>query len=282
MSEPTSADSHTPNQGDIATLRTRPVQSRDEPFVAQLQSRIWAEQASAHNPYIAESALCYGYDLGELMAKRSFVDVFYLLFRGELPAKEQAQLLEKLMIALIHPGPRHTACRAAMNAAVGKTNPAHILPIALGVLGGEVEGAGQLEAAMRFLRKAYRKAPAAVVQSCDWRAEEDPSPGFGQHYGGIDLLTSGLAKALAQEVAAGEVLQWAYEFAEHLAPLNRGWLRTGLAAAVLCDLGFQPRAGACLFQLLCAPGLAAQALELVNKPITAMPFVKDENYVIES
>jgi citrate synthase len=34
--------------------------------------------------------------------------------------------------------------------------------------------------------------------------------------------------------------------------------------------------------LLSAPGLVAHGLEMANKPITAMPFVKDENYVIET
>ena len=54
-----------------------------------------------------------------------------------------------------------------------------------------------------------------------------------------------------------------------------------IAAAVFADLGFQPRAGGCLFQLLGAPGLVAHGIELANKPITAMPFVSDENYAIE-
>jgi len=46
-------------------------------------------------------------------------------------------------------------------------------------------------------------------------------------------------------------------------------------------LGFSHHAGAGLFQLLGAPGLWAHGVELANKPATAMPFVKDENYVIK-
>ena len=56
---------------------------------------------------------------------------------------------------------------------------------------------------------------------------------------------------------------------------------SGIAAAVFTDLGFSPRAGAGLFQLLGAPGLLAHGAELANKPVTAMPFVKDENYAIK-
>lgn len=98
---------------------------------------------SPDNPYIAEHCRCRGYDLFELVQKRSFVDIIYLLLRGELPTKDQAQLFETLLVALINPGPRHPATRAAMNAGVGKTNTAHILPIALPVLGGDHLGAAR-------------------------------------------------------------------------------------------------------------------------------------------
>lgn len=259
------------------------VRSRNEAFAARTVTRIWSETPSLENPYITSSAHCHGYDLYELMAKRSFVDVFYLLFRGELPTKSEAKLLEQLMIALINPGPRHSATRAAMNAGIGKTEPVHILPIALGVYGGKYQGAGEIESAMRFLRKACKQSTEAVAQQLLSESYKDDQlcAGFGRHYGGVDLLTSGLAKRLVSLAGAGEVLRWADKFADQLASVNMGWYTTGLAAAVFCDLGFLPRMGASLFQLLGAPGLAAHGLELANKPITDMPFVKDENYVIE-
>ncbi len=269
------------------------VRSRNEAFVECISTRIWHEVPSSHNPYIPIAALCHGYDLCELMQKRSFVDVFYLLFRGELPTPDQAQLLEQLMIALINPGPRHPATRAAMSTGIGKTDPAHILPIALGVLGGHYRGAGQVEAAMRFLRKSAAGDPQELVQSlrdADHELSLDQRlngelfmavPGFGRFHGGRDLLTHQLAESLARLPGADRIMHWGKALASALEPLEAGWLPTGLAAAVFCDLGFQPRMGASLFQLLSAPGLAAQGLEVANKPITAMPFVKDEDYVIE-
>lgn len=60
-----------------------------------------------------------------------------------------------------------------------------------------------------------------------------------------------------------------------------GWLTTGVVAAVLAELGFQPRAAAGLYQYLCAPGLLAHGIEMSNKPVTSMPFISDKNYVIE-
>lgn len=266
------------------------VQSRNEPFSARATTRIWAEQPSLDNPYIAASALCHGYDLFELMDKRSFVDVFYLLFRGELPSAAEAQLLQTLMIALINPGPRHPATRAAMNVGVGKTNPLHILPIAAAVLGGEYQGGGEVENAMRFLRKNQKTVPADLqtlvldLDTSDEPRDETPTsstPGFGKRHGGIDLLATGIAARLVQLEAAGNALKWGYNFARILAPSGSGWLMTGVAAAVFADLGFQPKAGGALFQLLGAPGLVAHGLEVANKPITAMPYVSDANYSIE-
>lgn len=262
------------------------VRSRNEPFVERTATRIWQEQSSADNPYIASSALCHGYDLLELMEKRSFVDVFYLLFRGELPSKDEAQLLQSLMIALINPGPRHPATRAAMNAGVGKSDPVHILPIAAAVLGGEHAGGGIIEASMRFLRKHQATDPHQYARQL-LAPTSNPNeliphiPGFGQQYGGVDLLAKNIAAQLCSLKAAGSALRWGCECAAELESYGIGFLNTGIAAAVFADLGFQPRAGGSLFQLLGAPGLVAHGVELANKPITSMPFVSDENYVIE-
>lgn len=255
------------------------VRSRNEPFVARTATRIWQEQPSSDNPYIAASALCHGYDLFELMAKRSFVDVFYLLFRGELPSKAEAELLQHLMIALINPGPRHPATRTAMNVGVGKTEPLHILPIASAVLGGDYMGGGEIESAMRFFRKQQSVDVHSLVPNL--LAQNLPLPGFGVRNGGIEIMAVELANRLAALSGAGKALQWGCQLNALLETYGQGWLMTGVAAAVFADLGFQPRAGGCLFQLLGAPGLVAHGLELANKPITAMPFVSDEDYVIE-
>lgn len=264
------------------------VRSRNEPFVQKTATRIWYEEPAADNPFITANALCYGYDLLELMKKRSIVDVFYLLFRGELPTADNAQLLQQLMIGLINPGPRHPATRAAMNAGIGKSNPVHILPIASAVLGGEYQGAGEVDAAMRFLRKhqhsdPYEYAQTLLNQSGTLPVTDDEQliPGFGKRYGGIDILAKKIAAQLLELPAAGKSLQWGVALAQALEKKGVGILTGGVAAAVFADLGFQPRVGGCLYQLFSAPGLVAQGVEMANKPITAMPFISDDNYIIE-
>ncbi len=263
------------------------VERRDEQFAEKVATKIWLETPSQDNSYLTEEAYCHGYNLMELMEKRSFVDVLYLLHRSELPSKAEAELLEQLMIALINPGPRHPATRAAMTAGVGKTDTQHILPIALSIYGGEHIGGAAIEPAMRFLRKHRRKSPQEIVEELftnnqpptegDWHI----APGFGSRFNGIDPMPAKIAKQLLKLNGAGDTLRWAELFVESLTSHNQGWLITGIAAAVFTDLGFSPRAGAGLFQLFAAPGLLAQAVELSGKPVTAMPFPKDEDYVIE-
>jgi len=263
------------------------VRRRADAFTQRPVTRIWEELAAAENPYAAAGARCHGYDLLDLMTKRSFVDVLYLLFQGELPSPDQARLLEQLMIALINPGPRHGATRAAMCAGVGKTDTGQILPIALTTLSGVHLGAAEVEAGMRFLRGELKNDPAATARNLlarvrppaegDWHL----APGFGCRFGGIDPLTTQQALMLAELPAAGKCLAWGNAFAQILTEQGQGWLVTGLAAATFADLGFQPRFGPGLFQLLNAPGLLAHGLEMANKPLTALPFIKDEDYIIE-
>lgn len=268
------------------------VSSRKQQFTDKVATRIWYEEVSATNPYLEDKAYCHGYDLLELTQQCDFVEVLYLLFRGELPTEPDRRLLEALMVAFINPGPRHPATRAAMIAGVGKTDPAHILPISQIVLGGAFAGAGEVEAAMRFLQKQYKKDSDEVIQeligqvlspdeSLNEHGDRHIAPGFGSRFGDIDPLARQRAEFFLSLDDNRRILNWGHAFASALAPYAMGWLNVGVVAAVLAELGFVPRAGAGLYQILSAPGLLAHGVELANKPITAMPFVDDEHYVIE-
>ncbi len=259
---------------------------RPAKYATRIVTRVWQEEPLPENPYLAGRCRCHGYDIMELMRKRSFVDVLFLLLNGELPTPEQKDLLEALMIALINPGPRHPATWAAMNTAIGKTNPAHILPISMSVLGGDHLGGGQVEAAIRFLRKEQKKDSINCAerllssQSPPDRGDWQIAPGFGSRYGGIDPLPQEIAAELTKMPGSGPALKWGCGFAEVIKTEGLGWLTTGVAAAVFCDLGFNPRAGSGLFQIINSPGLLAHGLEMLNKPATSMPFLDDRHYVI--
>ncbi|MCB2182960.1 MAG: hypothetical protein KQH63_13080 [Desulfobulbaceae bacterium] len=262
------------------------VRKRDEQFATRTVTRIWDEEPSAENPYLARSCRCHGYDILELARKRSFVDVLFLIFQGELPSPNKAKLLETLMIITMNLGPRHPGTRAAMNAGVGKTNTAHILPISLSVISGSHLGGEEVVEAMHFLRKKRKFSPREIADDLqnsprplkgDWHIV----PGFGSRFGDIDPMPQQTASLLLDLQGDWKTLQWGDDFSKAIKPHNLGWLSTGVTAAVLCDLGFHPRAGAGIFQILSAPGLFAHGLEMANKPLTAMPFLDEEHYIIE-
>ncbi|MGI9292955.1 MAG: hypothetical protein ACR2PS_03150 [Pseudomonadales bacterium] len=258
---------------------------RNETYAVRQATKIWYEKPSASNPYIADEVFCHGYNLQELTAKKSFIEVLYLLFKGDLPSKAQASLLEWAFIAFINPGTRHPATRAAMQAAVGKTHFSHVLPIALTVMGGNFAAAGEVEPAMRFVLKNRNTAPNDLIGEYEGRSEvllaPGVFPGFGSVYNGVDELTVATLAEFAEHESAGDCLAWARALSETLQPHGMGVLPTGLAAAIFCDLGFTPMAGVGLYQLMSAPGLLAHGLEYAKKPRTAVPFISDSNYVIE-
>ncbi|RDH85669.1 MAG: citrate synthase [endosymbiont of Galathealinum brachiosum] len=248
---------------------------------------IWHEEAGVGNPYAVETCRLHGYDLFDLLKSAKFVDTLFLLFTAELPTPEQSRLLETLMIFLINPGPRHNATRAAMNAGVSKADHAHILPIGLMALGGEHLGSTEVEQSINFFNSKINLDPEEVgdqlLSSVNFLEAGDNhiAPGFGSRFNSIDSVAEKAAKHLVLLPGAGHSLKWGNLFTDKISGEGFSWLNTGVAAAVFNDLGIGAREGAGLFQLMSAPGLLAHGLEQTHKPITAMPMLQDEDYVIE-
>jgi len=261
------------------------VESRKDPFVSKTKTKIWKETATQEHGYLTSRAACYGYDMIELMqAGYTQTDITFLLLQGELPTAEQRQLFDALGVLLSNPGPRHPATRASMEAAVSKTHTQHLLPISLTVLGGEL-AAGGIETIMRYLRLNRRKDPTDLVQTAieiyeGVENDLEILPGFGPNFEQREPQYRHYASSIQLQFKEQSLtyLNWCVIMDEALENTPCGIKATSLAAAIFLDLGFHPRSGAGLFQLLSAPGLLAHGLEMANQPISAMPFVTDDNY----
>lgn len=262
-------------------------QHRGDTFCDRIDTSIWQETASSQNPYLVQEARCHGYEHLALVNNRSFSDVLFLLFRGELPSGEAQRLFERLLLSCIHPGPRHPACRAAMSAAVSQTHPGNLLPLALSVFSGEWQGSKEVRQSMQYLSTTItHQTPREVLEgrlSALDSTESDITllPGFGTLYGEADSYAKRLADNILSLEGCGPHLRWAEQLTSLLAPHGAGWHLSGLVAAGLLDLGFSPHEGEMVFQIASAPGIAAQAAEKIHKPITDMPFVAEANYAIE-
>lgn len=261
------------------------VESRKDPFVSKVKTKIWKETATQKHGYLADRAACYGYDIIELMqAGYTQTDITFLLLQGELPTPDQRQLFDALGVLLCNPGPRHPATRASMEAAVSKTHVQHLLPISLTVLGGE-RVAGRVEVIMRYLRLNRRKDPTELTKALiplyeGPKNDTEIVPGFGPYFEQREWLYSHYASAIKTQFSNQTLtyLDWIIAIDVALENTPCGMKSTCLAAAIFLDLGFHPRMGAGIFQLLSAPGLLAHGLEMANQPISAMPFVTDEFY----
>ncbi len=237
---------------------------------AYMQSRIWLEESEPNNAFACRAAYCHGYDVyGEMLGKAGWVDMLYLLFKGEAPARHQAQSLELLAVALSNPGPRDASVHAAMCAGVGGSPAASALTAALAVGAGGSGGAREVYRAMQTWLTCGKSLDAWRAQLTEaqptaaadiWPSAEHP-PGFDAL--GVSTSTP-VRQALARLAALDADSRSAWLLA-NLAALEQAsghplaW--TGVAAAALSGLGMDPGQGGMLFLLLRLPGAAAHALE---------------------
>ncbi|MCW8866722.1 MAG: hypothetical protein OQK09_13090 [Colwellia sp.] len=271
------------------TNRKVKIESRNDSFTSKIKSEITSELPSDDNEFLVKETRIHGYDVMELMDSCDYNDVFFLLYSGELPTDEQKNLLRQLSVFLINLGPRHSSSRTAANAAVGRTDVNHILPIAIMGMGGAYGGSKEVESAMRFLRKHAGESPKTVAENCI-KSTPDPkeedwilAPGFGTDFRGQSPFLIKAKDKLLQSSPDNGYLNWANNFVTFL-PIDNscGWRLAGVVAAVLLDLNIEPRLGSGIFQMLASPGAFAHGIQFSNKPITDIPFLKDEDYEIKN
>jgi len=241
-----------------------------------MHSRIWLEEPEPNNAFACRAAYCHGYDVyGEMLGSAGWVDMLYLLFRGEAPSRVQAAALEILAVALANPGPRDASVHAAMCAGVGGSPAAATLTAALAVGAGGAGGAREvlrsmqawtacgtaldawslyLEEERQRLREPSKGAPEA------WPAPEHPA-GFDP----LGLSTATPVKQVLARLAALDPASRCAWLFDNLCSLERAsghpLSMVGAAAAAFADLGLLPDQGEMLFLLLRLPGAAAHALE---------------------
>jgi citrate synthase len=235
----------------------------------RVRTRIWHEEPEPDNGFATRAARCHGYDVyGEMLGRARWVDMLFLLLRGEAPSAPQARLLEALAVALANPGPRDAAVHAAMCAGVGGSTSAAALIAALSVGAGKTGGAREVWAAMQLFVEcgsspsAWERALRAPVseRAGIWPKSEQ-APGFDPHAKQAAGIVGRALEVLAR-LSPGPCLPWLLGSQGSLEIVTGHALAmTGVVAAALVDLGFTPEQGEMLHLLLRLPGAAAHALE---------------------
>jgi len=234
-----------------------------------IRSAIWREEAEADNPFAARAAYCRGYDVyGEMLGRARWAEMLYLLFMPEPPTPAQTELLESLALALANPGPRDPSVHAAMCGGVCGSTAASSLMAALAVGAGQFTGAREVFTAA----SGWASCGTELAAWREWLANTGELPGgiwpAPEHPPGFDPHGTGTATPVKQTLAclagygAGPRLPWLQQYLPEMeAAAGRPLALSGVAAAALADLGFNPEQSEMLYLLLRLPGAAAHALE---------------------
>ncbi len=207
-----------------------------------------------------EREIVRGHDLIPLIGTRSFIEVAWLLLRTSWPTKEQAAMLDAILVAAIDHGAAPVSSITA-RAVASSGNEPHVA-LAAGILAqGTLHGGAIEDAARFFLAHAKNDAETAVTET---RVAGKRIAGYGHKLLAKDRRSEALF-ALAKRLgvfgtysAFAERLETVLNAArEKPLPLNID----GAMAAVLLDMGFAPETMRGIFALARLPGLLAHVVE---------------------
>lgn len=203
-----------------------------------------------------------GYNLHELVEKKTFVEIIHLVLKGVLPTEREAQMLTMILSIMVdHSVGTASTVVARTTASAG--NPLYA-SVAAGILalGGEQHG-GALEGAAKFFQ-----AHAGVMDLPgllkDLKQKKIRIPGFGHKVLTHDNRTDTLFALAKKTKLYGKHCEFAETVGVELnkisskpLPLNMD----GANAAILSDMGFDPRMIGGFFIIGRVPGLIAHVFE---------------------
>lgn len=225
-----------------------------------------------------------GYEIQDLIGRVGFVDMVWLLTRGELPPSGAAQLLEAALVAAVDHGPQAPSiavARMAMTCGVGINNA---MASATNMLGDVHGGAGEqcvglyqaiadrldatdadgpaIDAAVRAELVALRSKGVTHV------------PGFGHRFHNIDprvpRLLELVESARNADIVSGHFARIGRALEAAIASARGGrpvpMNIDGATAVIFAELGFAPTLCRGLFVLARSVGALAHAWEQSQAP----------------
>ncbi|MFH0713130.1 MAG: citryl-CoA lyase [Candidatus Micrarchaeota archaeon] len=223
---------------------------------------------TAISQHVDEKSYIRGYNLEDLIGKVTFTEQIYLLIKGELPSKEQRQVLDAMLVACAEHRinvPSIVAARYAYSA--GNTfNSA----MAAGILSiGDYHG-GAIDNAAKLFMENVAVDPEKVA--IELKKEKKRAPGYGHKVYTIDPRTQKLFQIAKENKIYGKYCKFAEDFEKALEKTSGKKLCLnvdGAVAALLCELGIDYKFGKGFFALARSAGIAAHVLE---ESLTAQPF----------
>jgi citrate synthase len=214
--------------------------------------------------------LVRGYPLDELMGKASFGQMVYLLFKGELPSKNEGKMIEAMLTSSVDHGATPPSMLSALT--VASTGAPLNAAVAAGILAISKFHGGAIEDCMYILQDVKKlmadekleteAAAEKLIQN--YREKKKKLSGFGHRLHTKDPRTTKLFQLAEEYGIAGDYIAIARsvekKFAESTGkrlPINVD----GAIGAVLCDMNFDPQLANAFFMIARLPGLVAHIVE---------------------
>lgn len=218
-----------------------------------------------------------GYAVEDLIGNVSFPAMIWLMLRGELPTRAQADLFGALLVAAVDHGPQAPSIAVARMSASCGIGINNAIASGVNLLGDVHGGAGQqcmeLFAGMEQRRSGGIGLEIAVAEGLDaYRAEHGKFvPGFGHRFHRVDPRVVRLS-ALIEDAVKNKTLRGNYlelgrateKAVGKTAPI--GMNVDGVTAVLLLELGFPTELGRGVFVLSRSVGICAHAYEQMQEP----------------
>jgi citrate synthase len=213
-----------------------------------------------------------GYAIEDLIGNVGFVDMVWLLLRGDLPDRHEAKLLEAAMVSSVNAGPMSPSCAIAAMAITCGVGLNNAIASGINALGDTHGGAGQQVMEMlHAIRDAEGESIEAQVDKWldSFFAQGGKFlPGFGHRFHSADPRAVRMLSLIDEAATAGSV---GGDHARTIRAIEAALSRRkgkpipinvdGAFAVVLAELGFSPPLARGIFVLARAVGLLAHAVE---------------------
>ena len=215
-----------------------------------------------------------GYEIQDLIGQTSFSQMIWLMVRGELPSKEQSELLDAVLMSAVDHGPQAPSIAIARMAATCGVGLNNAMASAVNVLGDVHGGAG--EQAVEIYNNISIEMndglslEDAVSSELDKNIQNNGKfiPGFGHRFHPIDpraprlleLVEEAAKKNIVSGIFAKIARQVEIEIEARkgkLIPMNID----GASAVIYAELGFPAPLARGLFCLSRSVGILAHAWE---------------------
>ncbi|MBD3403675.1 citryl-CoA lyase [candidate division GN15 bacterium] len=211
-----------------------------------------------------------GYKITDIMEKLTYAETVYLILKGELPSKAEAELMNAILVSSVDHGATPPSVLGARTVMSGGNSLNAALAGGVLVIGDTHGGAIEQSAKIMQEWAARGDDPATTASNLvDWlRETKKRMPGFGHRLHTVDPRTGKLFEIAERHGYSGKHIELCKAIEGQLAeklgkklPINVD----GAIAAVISDMGFDWRLGKGFFIISRMPGLLAHAYEEMTR-----------------